>query len=174
MDFDTACKRCKPGEYFKSSKDAWNEYGIQFGKDPEGNVFWTAGYTAGGKLTPQLRRRLVGNDDYQVYTYFGNNPPPASHPEPAVKPTTKTTFDEEEVFTDRLTELYPEIARAARKAQNRYLIYLDAHPRTYGNEEVIKTVTDCMGSVITAISDLLPSHDDDSSLAHFYFEQINN
>ncbi len=55
--FDDACKKCPPGYMFKAFGNGWSEYTIQYGRDANGELYWTAGGTAGGPLDKDMIER---------------------------------------------------------------------------------------------------------------------
>lgn len=73
MDFLTACQKCKPGYYFKASGWGWSEYSVQYGRNYKGELYWTAGHTAGGPLTKDMEEAALKlKGDYGIYSAFGD------------------------------------------------------------------------------------------------------
>ena len=78
MDFKTAARRCRTGQYFKPIHGGWSENYVQYGRDSDGNLFWTAGCTAGGPLDlNQNHPRHVLAADYAIYDSFHARNPSA-------------------------------------------------------------------------------------------------
>ncbi len=99
MKFEKALAKVKPGQYFKQIDADWSEHSVQFGMDEEGNLFWTAGKTSGGRLRVEDHYR--DNFDYEIYGAWGDSEPVGvkltsgpvfaiSHPAAPVAPVTET------------------------------------------------------------------------------------
>jgi len=73
LTFDEACRLVKPGYYFKHMHNSWSEYVIQYGRGFNGDLFWTAGHTAGGPLTK--RRLETNNSGFHIYAHWGDRLP---------------------------------------------------------------------------------------------------
>jgi hypothetical protein len=75
MNFDDACKKCPPGYSIKSRNCGWNEHYCQYGRDQKGNLYWTAGGTVGGHLTPKdTVSARNGGTDYEIYNWGQREP----------------------------------------------------------------------------------------------------
>lgn len=68
MNFETACALCPPGYWFKDKNASWSEYSIQYGRRKDGELYWTAGCTAGGPLTEQIE--TYPNTNYEIFNGY--------------------------------------------------------------------------------------------------------
>lgn len=78
MTFEEAARRCPPGYYFKDKGNGWSEYTVQYGRDDEGKLYWTAGGTTGGPLTAKDHPTNPGYD-FAIYQW-GQRKPVSSIP----------------------------------------------------------------------------------------------
>ncbi|UCR75323.1 hypothetical protein vBAfQDWS535_33 [Alcaligenes phage vB_Af_QDWS535] len=67
--FEEAMSLVKYGQRVKHKRATKNEYCVQYGRDLNGEPFWTAGGTVGGPLTPN---RYPRNPDEKEFEIYGN------------------------------------------------------------------------------------------------------
>lgn len=63
------------GQYAKIKGWGWNEYSAQYGKDANGEFFWTAGGTCGGPLEGKYKEyALSDSHDYEIFDKMYGEP----------------------------------------------------------------------------------------------------
>lgn len=92
LTFQEACRLVKPGYYFKHLRSGWTEYFTQYGRNLEGELFWTAGNTVGGPL--RKKRLDTDNSGFFIYAYFRDPYPidPKDQVERKLEPEAETVY----------------------------------------------------------------------------------